>query len=164
MPQCRQPSLSQKGSILVAVLGFSVILSMAAASLMIVAGNARNDEDNSYFRMQCFNDAESGLMMGVGWLRNQADAKAFITGNQGWAGATQIIIPGQTFENGSVVTVTVVDNFPAPTKTVISLAVKGSATYQASWDVGAPDVGGPANDGIATDGLRYLSLTNWRSP
>ncbi|MDB5050483.1 MAG: hypothetical protein JWO30_3554 [Fibrobacteres bacterium] len=160
MPQCRQPSVvSQKGSVLVAVLGLSIIMSMAAASLMLVGGNSRNDEDNTYRRMGCANDAESGLMMGVGWLRKKG--VNFIGTNQGWLGSSQILFTNAAFENGSLVTVTVVDNAPAiapsAPKTVISRAVHGSETVQYSWDV---DAAGP----LAVDGAPIVSLTNWRSP
>jgi hypothetical protein len=151
--------VGQRGSILVAVLALSIALSMAAASLMLVAGNSRNDEDLAFRRRGCYLDAESGLMMGVEWLRVNSNA-AFITGSRGWTGNTLTLFADQTFDNNSLVTVTVTDLAPAaPPKTVTARAVNGSEVVQVSWDVDV-DAGG----GNAGDGYPKLTLKNWRSP
>ncbi|MDB5103251.1 MAG: hypothetical protein JWP91_940 [Fibrobacteres bacterium] len=160
MPKFSKPQLvSQKGSVLVMVLGLSMAMSMAAASLMWVAGNSINGEDASFRRMQCYNDAESGLLIGTGWLRNHPNSVNIISTNQiSWTAGGQVIFSG-ALENGSSVTVKVIDNAPAAPpnapKTVAATAVKGDITLQLRCDVdirpGAP-AGTPPN----------LSLTNWQ--
>lgn len=150
--------VGQRGSILVAVLGLSIALSMAAASLMLVAGNSKNDEDLAFRRRGCYLDAESGLLMGVAWLR--VNNAAFITGARGWTGNAQTLFTDQTFDNKSTVTVTVTDNVPSlPPKTVTARAVNGSETVQLSWDVDVDAVSGNASDGHPK-----VKLTNWRTP
>lgn len=164
MPKRTQLRLvSQQGSIMVLVMGFSILLSMAAASLLLVAGNSGNDEDIAFNRLRCANDAESGLMIGVGWLRNSAGSAVLINTKQDlWPVGGQVLFSNVPFENGSHVTVTIVDNapaaFPNAPKTVVSQAVRGSETVQFSWDVDTletniPNVVPPR-----------LKVTNWRSP
>lgn len=166
MSRCRKPAVGQKGSLMVIVLAFSIVLVLAAGSLVLVVGNSRGDEDGAYKRVGCFNDAESGLLIGVGWLRNSPGSRTLITTDQFWPGNAMVLFSDFPADNGSLVTVTIIDNVPggAPTKTVVSRAVSGTETTQLSWDIGAATTGGPANDGTATDGLPIMTLTKWRTP
>lgn len=147
--------VNQRGSVLVGVLGISIVLTMAAGSLLMVAANSRSDEDQAFQRAACYLDAESGLQMGAEWLRTYqgaTNADDIIKTNQGWAG--KVLVPGTVFENGSAVTVTVSDM--AGGKTLTSRAVRGTEAAQFSWDVGV-DAGG-------TLARPNLALKNWRSP
>lgn len=163
MPQRPQLPLGQKGSVLVMVMAFSIVLAMAAGSLLLVAGNATNDEDAAFRRLRCANDAESGLMIGVGWLRNSGSA--LIAADQPLWPLDKLVLnlPNPTFENGAQVTVTIVDNvtnpptIPAgPPKTVISRAILDDVNVQFSWDV---DI-----DALRPPGPPPpLKLTNFRS-
>jgi hypothetical protein len=154
--------VDQRGSILVAVVALSVVLALAAGSLMMVVGNSQFDEDSAYRRQQCLNDAESGLMMGVGWLRYSSADTLFVNTFRGWAGNSVILFQNMDFDNGSKVTVSVTDNAPAAPgfglKTVVSSAVNGSEMTQLSLDV---DAKLPLS---AVGGFPTISLSNWRSP
>jgi len=157
MPRLKRSLAGQKGSLMVIVLGFSIILSMAAASLMLTASNSRNDEDITFRRMACFNDAESGLMIGVGWLRNNQNpnSTAFIQTDQlGWPGDSLILQSGVQYDNRSLVTVTVYNNLGASTKTVKSQAISGTDTVRISWNVGIGAGGAP--------NAPTLVLQNWQ--
>ncbi|MEO7423967.1 MAG: hypothetical protein ABI036_02205 [Fibrobacteria bacterium] len=137
MPQLKR---GEQGSVLVAVLGLSIIMSMAAASLILVAGNSRNDEDNTLQRLRCRYDAESGLMLGAGWLRNRPNHGTFITLNNGWVPTDYKMIYWYTLDNGSWVTVSVLDSgragSPPGFKVVTSIAKLGTDSVRLSWDIG----------------------------
>lgn len=155
------PELSrEQGSVLVTVLGLSIAMSLAAGSILLVAGNAQNDEDQEFLRQRCFNDAESGLMIGAAWMKYRANARTFITTNQGWTGNATTLFADSLYENGSRVTVTLSDNTQngQPTKTVSSRAVLGTLSLQFSWDIGA------STDNDPSDGSPILSMANWRAP
>lgn len=163
MPKRPQLPVGQKGSILIMVLAFSIVLAMAAGSLLLVAGNATSDEDAAFRRLRCANDAESGLMVGVGWLRIRDSVAAMIEVDQtSWpVDGFVLTLPNATFENGSQVTITIVDNVPVappnPPKTVISRAVLDGVIVQFSWDVGIDTIYPPGPP-------PPLKLTNFRSP
>lgn len=151
--------VTERGSILAGVLGISIVMAMAAGSLLIVASNSANDEDRAFLRARCYLDAESGLMTGVAWLRNNQnpDSKTVIETNQTWTANTKILLTDVLFENNSLVTVTLTDH--SSYKTVTAKAVQGSEMAQFSWDVGI-DVTPPAGTNTAPK----LSLKDWRSP
>lgn len=136
------------------------MLALAAGSLMIVVGNSQFDEDSAFQRQQCLNDAESGLMIGVGWLRRSSTEKSFIGGYRGWDGDNVVIINSHVFDNSCTVTVSVRDNLipPQAPKTVISNALNGPGSVRLSWDVDTLP-GAAASDGFPT-----VSLSKWRSP
>ncbi len=148
----------QRGSILAGVIGITTLLSLAAAGLLLVAANSRNEEEMAFKRVGCYYDAESGLMMGVGWLRKKGSV--FITGYRGWNGDSVVFVLPQPLENGSSVVVVIKDLAataipPAPTKTVVSRATAGSETIRLSWDIGVD----PANTDPANP---LLTLNKWR--
>ena len=145
----------QRGSILVAVVGLTTMLSMAAAALLLVAANSRNDEDLAFRRIGCQYDAESGLMLGMGWLRQ--NGAAFIKGNRSEWASGKHTFPSLTLENGSLVTITIEDNSATDpmdtTKTVVSQAVlAGIDSVKCFLTVAAAD----------TDSPPKLTLTKWR--
>jgi hypothetical protein len=153
----------QRGSILVTVIGLSILLVMGASTLLLVAGSAQNEESSTWQRVRCSNDAESGLMLGTAWLRVRAGNSVNpIQNNQGWPGNLQSLYVSRAFDNQCLVTVNVKDNAPAVApagpKRVIATAVGGGETVQMSWDVTAP--GGP----LASDGRVGVTVTNWSSP
>ncbi len=158
--------ITQRGSVLAGVIGISMVMSMAAGGLLVVASNSRNDEDMVFRRAGCYLDAESALITGAAWLRNHdADSRAFINTNQGWPSNTKILINNLEFENKSFVTLTIVDNAPFPgsvaattssMKILTALATHGSESVQFTWDVGTASTG--------PNSQPDLSLTKWRSP
>jgi Tfp pilus assembly protein PilX len=164
MPELR----SQQGSVLVTVLGLSIALSLAAGSLLLVAANSQNTEDMAFQRQRCFNDAESGLMLGAAWLKRVPSNGTVITTDQHWTGPGNTLTLFNNFpmDNGSSLTLTLRDNVPngQQTKTIVSKAVLGDVNFQLSWDVWAATTGGPSNNGIDADGTNLLTLKNRRPP
>jgi hypothetical protein len=143
----------EQGSVLVAVLGLSIVMSMAAASLILVAGNSRNDEDNALQRLRCRYDAESGLLMGARWLRNHPNYDLFITQNQGWVPTDYRMVYQFPLDNGAFVTVSVLDSgraSPPGFKVVTSIARLGTDSVRLSWDIGY--------DATATK----MTMSRWR--
>ena len=65
----------QQGSILVGVIALSLFMTMAAAGFIALAGSSSNEETNFWNDMRRFRVAESGLLMGVRWLRENTDAQ-----------------------------------------------------------------------------------------
>jgi hypothetical protein len=139
----------QRGSILAGVVALSMVMSLSAASLLLVASNSRNDEDMAFRRAGCYLDAESGLMLGAAWLKKKGFK--FISENQGWGGNLKTL-PPIDLDNNSSVTLKIIDN--TTSKTLTSRAVNGTESAQFSWDIGVDNTVTPTT----------LTLTNWRSP
>jgi hypothetical protein len=151
--------LTQRGSVLVGVIGITTMLSVAAAGLMLVAANSRTEEDMAFKRAKCYYDAESGLMLGLGWLRKQG--RDFIANEQPWGGVDSLVfnLP-QPLENGSSVQIVIKDlagaaASPNPTKTVLSMAVIGSETIRFAWDVGVEPTADPVKPRLILKKWRY---------
>lgn len=139
---------AEKGSILASVIGIGVILSLSAAGFLFLAANSRSEEDNAFRRAGCQYDAESGLMLGAGWLREHDSV--YIATNQGWSDTA--LSPTQ-LDNGCIVTISIYDNSTtAKTKTVVSRAIKGSIAVKVSWEIGAAD----------KNAKPTLTMTNWK--
>lgn len=86
--------VGERGSILAGVMGISIVMALAAGGLLIIASNSSNDEDMAFRRAGCYLDAESGLMMGVAWLKNyqNPDSKTAISTLQtSWAGGVKTL-------------------------------------------------------------------------
>jgi hypothetical protein len=139
----------QRGSILAGVLAMSMVMSLSAAGLLLVAANSRNDEDMAFRRAGCYLDAESGLMLGAAWLKIKGTG--YISQNQGWGGNLKTF-PAILLDNKSVVTVKITDNNTS--KTLTSNAVNGTESAQFSWDIGVDNTVNPP----------AITLKNWRTP
>lgn len=59
----------QAGSILVGVIALSLVMTVAAAGFLYLAANTDRDELDTLRSTQRFNAAETGLVMGMAWLR-----------------------------------------------------------------------------------------------
>jgi hypothetical protein len=66
MPRRSLPHLKrQRGSILAATVGLSVVLSAAAAGFILVSGQVRGGDVDAINRAKLYYSAESGLLMGT---------------------------------------------------------------------------------------------------
>ena len=61
----------QKGSALVGVVAFTLIISVSGASYLMLSGSGSNDETQALVDAQALQAAESGLLIGTRWLRAQ---------------------------------------------------------------------------------------------
>lgn len=59
----------QAGSVLVGVMALCLVMTIAASGFLLLASNSDKDELESLRSTQRFNAAESGLLMGMAWLR-----------------------------------------------------------------------------------------------
>jgi hypothetical protein len=59
----------QRGSILIGVLAMSLIMTVAAGGMMFVAANSGNDEQGSAENLTLHYTAESGIYLGLKWIR-----------------------------------------------------------------------------------------------
>jgi Tfp pilus assembly protein PilX len=139
--------LKQRGSILVAALGLSLVLTLAASSLILISGNTSNDQSNRFQRTRCFYDADAGLMYGTEWLRVQGRPAFHVT----YATPTAIMT-NVPLENGCLVTLEILD-FADTTKTITSTAISGNVTIKLAWEVKTKPVGGNP----------VIDFSNWRT-
>ncbi len=70
----RQSLKNQKGSILVGVILLSLAMTIAAAGFLLYVSNGSKDTDQAVQDMALYNAAESGMLMGVRWMRGQTKA------------------------------------------------------------------------------------------
>jgi hypothetical protein len=70
----RQSLKNQKGSILVGVILLSLAMTIAAAGFLLYVSNGSKDMDLAAQDIALHNAAESGMLMGVRWLREHPKA------------------------------------------------------------------------------------------
>jgi hypothetical protein len=61
----------REGSLLVGILGISILLALTGSALIQICGTMQNQEISACKNIQAFHAAESGIMMGANWLRNR---------------------------------------------------------------------------------------------
>jgi hypothetical protein len=126
---------SEQGSALAPVIAFSVIIILAIGGYMGLARNIVNFEIRELNDAKAFLAAESGLLIGTRWLREEANWSAY--GTTGYPGA----VYAATIDNFNVaVTITLVENGDLEIKSVASgnnlgyaKALRWTAT-PAQWD------------------------------
>jgi hypothetical protein len=139
----KHPCSNQKGSALVTVLGISAILTLAAGGLLAVSSMSQTEEDNAWIRERCFQDLESGMMLGTRWLRQIADWDAFAPLTQDFSLSNHC---GQF-------RVEIRRNLDRPgIMTVEARRAVGTDTIHLAWDVSASSTTLP----------RTVSIDNWR--
>lgn len=144
---------SRRGSALVTVVVFSVLIGISGAAFLSLTGTSVNRETAGLLDARAFAAAESGLLMGTQWLSKQ----------ENWTPQDESDILGTTLRgesapNGVDVTVEVVED--DGTITIVSTATHAGMRYnkQLRWEVtqsggGAP-IESPAFDyGMLSDGL-----------
>lgn len=63
---------NQRGSVLVGVIGISIAMSVAAGGFILLSGNTAKIETDSKANLQLHYAAESGMYMGVRWIKEHA--------------------------------------------------------------------------------------------
>lgn len=62
---------NQSGSVLAGIVAMTLIISIAGSSLLLLTANVSNDETDQLEKTKLQYASESGVLMGVRWLRNQ---------------------------------------------------------------------------------------------
>src|SRR4051812_13279010 len=91
MPQ-QQPMKSQKGSVLVGMVALSAVLTMVAGGYLFATANSGSEVEKSADENGLHYAAETGMQIGVRWMRNYYPT--FF--NETWSGSW-IITPGGDF-------------------------------------------------------------------
>ena len=77
-------ALNERGSLLVTVLGLSILLTAAAAGFIALAAHTGGAGADELRYSQTLYAAESGLHMGIRWCKQYPKAK-FLPGSESWA-------------------------------------------------------------------------------
>jgi|GEM_PF-2674557 len=73
MPQLTRFIRSEKGSVFVIVVAFSIVMAIAGTGIMLLSGNSVNHEAAAFENDRAFLAAESGLLLGKRWLADTAN-------------------------------------------------------------------------------------------
>lgn len=160
MPQ-QQVGRRQRGSILALTLVITAVLTTGAAGLLITTGVWESDRVNTLERRSLLHAAETGLIMGARWLRQDINEPTFAAEYRVDDGVEKPITPGGYINlNGALVKVTYVYRAGPNAVFMISRATAENCiqTLQLEWQI--QQVGTTTfNDGFAT--LSDIGFTGW---
>ncbi|MBN1758181.1 MAG: hypothetical protein JW863_07685 [Chitinispirillaceae bacterium] len=157
MPKQLNGSKKERGSALVGILAFTVVMAIAGSGLMMLSGNAVTHEDTAYRNDLAFLAAESGLQIGTRWLADQANYNDYVVNNPRNTGIYEGII------NDDTVRVSLeIDNGEAK---VVSQATNRRIEYikEVSWyaqRIAAPNPGIFINNMNPTQGAAQGGINN----
>jgi hypothetical protein len=144
---------NQRGSVLVGVIGISIAMSVAAGGFILLSSNTAGIEVGSATNLQLHYAAESGIFMGVRWV------KAHNNAGTAWPNYQVITPGGESFTTIDGIKVKVTFEVGAPgggAYQLKSVATPGSGMemVEVSWQINSfnPDAAGKA----------VPSLQNWK--
>jgi hypothetical protein len=121
---------NKKGSILVGVIVFSLVMAIASLAYMTLSGNTVTHETVALDDEKAYQTAESGLLVGIRWLREISNWELVKTIED------TTLIYGPADINNMTVTVSVINDENDPF-TVLSEVTGGTLTYTKSLKFGS---------------------------
>lgn len=153
VPIGRKGRKSQRGSLLAGCLVLCLVLTSAAAGLLAVTGAWNSSVSGALERERLRDAAESGIAMGVRWLR----ALPGVLGS--FADTEPISVEGLVMD-GAAMDVYLERDAAAGTHDLVSIAsLDGCRRYEIRWRI---DVVGTTYDDDGHDPICRITFKDWR--